>query len=136
MDFQAIFSGVLSFAVSFGDELVGGVMAIICAVIGARMATRSSKAQEWHKSLQDAYADVFARYFACMVENSDENALAFITAEERLRLICSSESEQIIEESIPILAEDNPDLEKLGACIQKLRKSAKEDLEHYQRKKR
>lgn len=127
---------MLKFFESVMPELIGGFMAIICAVIGAKMATRSSETREWRKSLQNAYADVFSRFFACVVENSDENALAFITAEERLRLICSSRSEQIIDESIPILAKDNPDFDKLGACIKKLRKSAKEDLEQYQRQKR
>ena len=77
-------------------EFVGGLLALLCAIVGAKIATKSGERQERTKSLQNAYADVFAGYYICMMESSDKNILSLVIAIERATLICSKRSAEIM----------------------------------------
>lgn len=113
---------------SIAPEFIGGLMAIVCAVIGARMATRSSEKQAKAQALQSAYADVFTGYYACMADESDENILGLVSAIERTCLICSPEAEETMKEAVSVLVTKPIDLRKLGEKICLLREQAKKDV--------
>lgn len=115
-------------------ECVGGLLALLCAIVGAKIATKSGKQQERAKSLQSAYADVFAGYYACMMENSDKNILNLVIAIERATLICSKRSAEIMKKAIFQLSKEPVDIQELGGIICQLRDSAAKDLEKYQGK--
>ena len=115
-------------------ECVGGLLALLCAIVGAKIATKSGEKQEKIKSLQSAYADVFAGYYSCVLESSDKNILLFVTAVERAMLICSENSAQIMLNTLAILLVHPVDIGSLGENIQALRVSAKEDVSHANRK--
>ncbi len=109
-------------------EFIGGLMAIVCAVIGARIATKSSEKQTKSKALQEAYANVFAGYYICMMNTSDKAILNLASSIERAFLLCSPDAEEIMKETISILASSPLDAEKLAEKIFALRKQAKEDV--------
>ena len=113
---------------SIAPEFIGGIMAIVCAVIGARMATRSSEKQSKAKALQSAYADVFAGYYACIMDESDKNVFRLVSAIERACLICSPEAEETMKEAVSVLVSQPINLEKLGEKICLLREQAKKDV--------
>lgn len=113
---------------SIAPEFIGGLMAIVCAVIGARMATRSSEKQAKAQALQNAYADVFAGYYACIVDGTDENIFGLVSAIERACLICSPEAEATMKEATTILVTKPIDIRKLGVQICLLREQAKKDV--------
>lgn len=113
---------------SIAPEFIGGLMAIVCAVIGARMATRSSEKQAKTKALQSAYADVFAGYYACIMDESDKNIFGLVSAIERTCLICSPEAEETMKEAVSVLVTKPIDLRKLGEKICLLREQAKKDV--------
>lgn len=115
---------------SIAPEFIGGLMAIMCAVIGARMATRSSEKQAKSQALQNAYADVFAGYYACIVDGIDgnQNLFRLVSAIERACLICLPEAEAIMKKANAILVTKPVDIRKLGAQIYLLREQAKKDV--------
>lgn len=113
---------------SIAPEFIGGIMAIVCAVIGARIATRSSEKQSKMQALQSAYADVFTGYYACIMDESDENVFRLVSAIERACLICSPEAEKTMKEAASILVTKPIRLEKLGGKIFLLREQAKKDV--------
>lgn len=115
-------------------EFVGGLMAIVCAVIGAKMATNASEKQNKAKELREAYSDVFAGYYSCMMNMSDDSVKCLVTAIERTCLICSTEAEQIMVDTIVVLSEEPLDTKKLGEKIQLLREQAKKDVGKTKRK--
>lgn len=115
-------------------EFVGGLLALLCAIVGAKIATKSGERQERTKSLQNAYADVFAGYYICMMESSDKNILSLVIAIERATLICSKRSAEIMKEAIFQLSKEPVDIQALGGIICQLRASAAKDLENHQRK--
>ena len=119
---------MLELVLSVVPEFVGGILALMCAVIGAKIATISSERQSKRQDLQRAYAEVFAGYYACMNEKTDENLLRLITAVEASCLICSEQSESIMRESIQVLTKDQVDIAELGNCIKRLREYTKQDI--------
>ena len=121
---------------SIAPEFIGGLMAIMCAVIGAKIATRSEKNLKRGESLRDAYADVLAGYYCFLLDDSDKNVLEITTATERAILICSPQSEQLMKEIIELLSADQRNDQEIGLKIQELRKHAQNDVEHYLGKKR
>ena len=112
----------------------GGLLAIVCAVIGAKLATSATRRIDRAKALRDVYADIFAAYFTCTIDLSDENILRLVTAVERGMLICCEPSISLMREAIRVLAQDRPDLNTLSSIISKLRMSAKEDVRNAERK--
>lgn len=121
---------------SIAPEFIGGIMAIVCAVIGAKIATRSERNLKRGISLRDAYADVLSRYYYFLLDDSDKNVLEITAATERAMLICSPQSEQVMKEIIELLSADQRNDQEIGLKIQELRKHAQNDLEHYLGKKR
>lgn len=115
-------------------EFVGGLLALLCAFVGAKMATKSGEKLERSKSLRNAYADVFAGYYSYLTEDSDENILLLVTATERAMLICSEKSEKIMIDIVALLLTHPADSTGLGEKMQSLRASAKEDVRHANRK--
>lgn len=115
-------------------EFVGGLMAIMCAVIGAKMATNASERQIRTKELRDAYSDVFSGYYSCMMDMSDDSVKRLVTAIERTCLICPQETEKIMVDTIVVLSKEPLDTKKLGEKIQLLREQAKKDVGKAKRK--
>ena len=113
---------------SIAPEFIGGLMAIVCAVIGAKMATRSSEKQSKTQALQRAYADVFAGYYACLMDESDKNIFNLVSAIEHACLICSPEAEETMKKAVSVLVTKPIDLRKLGEKICQLREQAKKDV--------
>lgn len=122
------------FLISISAELTGGLLAIVCAVIGAKLATSATRRIDRAKALRDVYADIFAAYFTCTIDLSEENILRLVTAVERGMLICCEPSISLMHEAIRVLAQDEPDLNILSSIISKLRTSAKEDVGNAERK--
>ena len=125
---------VISFFQSVSKEIVGGALALICAIAGARIASHSVVKQDRERSLRDAYADVFAGYYACVVDPSEKNLLLMVTALERALLICSSKSAELMLDIMVPLVGTPSDVQKASELIQKLRESAKEDVRNTKRK--
>lgn len=115
-------------------ELVGGILAIICAIVGAKLVIHANTLQANSKELQEAYADVFAAYYSCITSMSDKNILGLVSAMERARLLCSPTSEELMREVVQMLLTDTEDTEKLGSKIQQLRDEAKKDVCNAKRK--
>lgn len=113
---------------SIVPEFIGGLMAIVCAIIGAKIATQSSEKQARTKALQIAYGDVFAGYYAYLMDDSDEGIFQFVSAIERACLICSPEAEKTMREAISVLAAKPKDIKELGRKISLLREQAKKDV--------
>ncbi len=125
---------MLAWLQSVFPELVGGIMAILCAVIGAKIASRSTERQILRKDLLDAYAAVFAGYYACIPNDSEEAAVNLIASIERACLICSPESEAIMRQMVPMLLSDKRDYDAIGTVMSELRGEAKKDARKTQRK--
>lgn len=121
---------------TLAPEFLGGLMAVVCAVIGAKIATHSEKNLKRGEGLRDAYADVLAGYYCFLLDGSDKNVLKITTATECAMLICSPQSEQLMKEIIELLSADRRNDQKIGLKIQELRKCAQNDVEHYLGKKR
>jgi hypothetical protein len=123
------------FLTSVAPELVGGFLAIICAVIGAKIATKSSEHQVHKKELIDAYSEVLSNCYICALDLSDKHKMQLIVSAERAGLICSESSEQIMRNMLLLLADENPNIEEFSEQIKNLRISAKEDVSNANRKK-
>ena len=113
---------------SVSPEIIGGLLALATAVIGAKIATKANKQETKAKELREAYADVFSGYYACMVEMSGEDVYKLVTAIERACLICSQKSETIMRDAIPTLAKEPLDISALGEQMLRLREEAKKDV--------
>jgi hypothetical protein len=112
-------------------EFVGGIMAVICAVIGAKIAISAAKRQERKKNLLDAYAELFSAYYDLVADDkSEKNSVHFMVSVERVRLLCSERSERLITELAPLLTSDPLQIDELAKKISQLREAAKEDLRH------
>lgn len=111
------------------NELLAGVIGIVGTLIGGKIAAKASACQDRVKALRDAYADVFAGYYSCMLDASDKNMVALVTAAERTMLICSKESKKAILDIFPLLLSEPVDMQKLGVAIQRLRELAAKDVE-------
>lgn len=64
-----------------------------------------------------------------MLDASDKNMIALVTAAERTMLICSKESKKAILDIFPLLLSEPVDMQKLGVAIQRLRELATKDVE-------
>lgn len=126
---------MVGFIVSVLPEIVGGIMAIMCAVIGAKIATSATKNQARKSELMDAYAALFAAYYSFVADDrSKENSVKIMVSMDRVRLLCSEKSEQIITEFAPLLTSDPLQIDELAKKISRLREAAKEDLRNTNRK--
>lgn len=116
-------------------EIAGGLLAILCAVIGARIATSASRKQARKKELLETYTELFAAYYALVAdERSEKSSIQFMAAVERVRLLCSEKSDRIITELTPLFTADPLPLDSMAKYISQLREAAKEDLRHADRK--
>lgn len=115
-------------------EVVGGVLALVCAVVGAKLVIHADARQARGKELQEAYADVFAAYYSCLANMNDENILRLVSAMERTCLICSPAADALMRDTIKMLLTNADDMEELGANIQLLRNEAKKDVRNTKRK--
>ena len=118
------------------NEIVGGILAILGVVIGAKVTSRAADEQAHQKLLMDCYANVFAKYYMFLADTSDDNLAEFATAAERARLICCPESEKLLAEITPLLAAPERDTAKIVPLFNALRESAKKDTRDYYRKHR
>lgn len=121
---------------SIAPEFIGGLMAVVCAVIGAKIATRAEKDLKRGETLRNAYADLLAGYYNFLMDDSEKNVFEIAVATERVILICSPQSEQLMKEILELISSDQRDSQEIGLKIQKLRKHAQNDVEHYMGKKR
>lgn len=69
---------------SVSPEIIGGLLALASAIIGAKIATKANKQETKAKELREAYADVFSGYYACMVEMSGEDVYKLVRYRARL----------------------------------------------------
>ena len=123
------------FLKAVSPEMVGGLLAILCAVIGAKIATSASKNQARKRELLDAYAELFAAYYNFVADDrSKENSVQLMVSVERVRLLCSEKSERIITALAPLLTSDPLQIDELAKKISQLREAAKEDLRCANRK--
>ena len=112
-------------------EIAGGLLAILCAVIGAKIATSASRKQANKKELLETYAELFAAYYALVAdERSEKNSVQFLVAVERVRLLCSAKADRIITELTPLFTADPLPLDEMSEYIRQLREAAREDLRH------
>lgn len=115
-------------------ELLGGLLALACAVIGAKMAAAGSLEQSRRTVLRDAYADLFSQIFSVLKEIVDQNRISdrsgilLAVAANRVMLTSSERAEQIIRELLPELLGDHPDTNKIGRLTEALRSEAQKDL--------
>lgn len=116
-------------------DLLGGVLAIICAIIGAKIATVSTWKRDRYQELCDIYTDLFSAYYRCSSDLSDENLFLLAVAAERVQLICPDEITEKTKQLTLRLARGEKDFIALGPLVQELRELAKNDMKYYQRKK-
>lgn len=125
-------------------ELLGGLLALACAIIGAKMAAAGSLEQSRRTTLRDAYADLFSQIFSVLKEiveqsgASDQSVMLLAVAANRVMLTSSERAEQIIKELLPALLADHPDTNKVGQLTEALRLEAQKDLKtrrRHQKKK-
>ena len=85
------------FLKTIAPDFVGGILALVCAVVGAKIATSASNKRAEKDALCKVYADVFSGiYKVITTDPTDEAIFSFVTAVERARLLCSKESEEIL----------------------------------------
>lgn len=113
---------------SIVSEIIGGLMAIFCAVIGAKLATRQSKKKDKTDRLIDSYANLFAALFAAISDRTTENMVSFVAASHRVGLISSPESQNLIEEITDLLCDPEMDTKALAKKVDALQSLAKEDV--------
>ena len=117
------------------EVIVSGLMALACAIVGAKIATNASIESTRKQDLISAYADVFARFYERMAHDNDpEILLGLIIAIERACLVCSPKAEQILRSTIPIVSEDELDIDILAPLIKTLRAEARDDVDNASRK--
>ncbi len=133
MDFNSLITLLSN---EWAGEVISGGMAIICAVIGAKMATYSSKTLERGLILRDAYTAVFSGYYGFLKDESEDRMLEIASAMEVAMLLCSSQSELLMSEILDLLIYSPNDLTKIGQKMNALRSSAKADVANYLGKKR
>lgn len=126
---------MFEFIESVIPEVVGGLLALACAVVGAKMATSASKESSRREELIDAYARVFAAFYERMAHDNDPDVVVrSVTAIERACLICSPKVETLLRDALPIVAKVELDMERLAPIILSLRKETKRDIENTYRK--
>lgn len=111
------------------------VAALICSCftllgvfIGNTSSRKTAKSQEEIKLLSEFYSEVFAAFTDSAPFVSPDKQLSFVIAAEKAKLLCSEESEKILDSLIQEILDDKPDPDTCVKLIIELRKSAKEDL--------
>lgn len=119
------------FLVSVASEIIGGLLAILCAVVGAKIATSATRKQSRRKELLEAYADLFASYYALVADEvSEKNSVQFMASIEKCRMLCSRQADKIIAELAPLFTSNPIPLGKMSMLISQLREAARKDLSH------
>lgn len=123
-------------------ELLGGLLALVCAIIGAKTAAAGSLEQSRRTVLRDAYADLFAQIFSVFREAtvqgepSDQAVLLLTVAANRVMLTSSERAEQIISDLLPALLTDHINIQAVGRLTEELRLEAQKDLKTRRRHKK
>ena len=108
--------------------LIGGGFIIIGTFIGNFFSTKTIKSQARLKLLAELYAEVFSKYTFAIPFTDDEKTLSFISAVEKTKLFCSSESEQLLTTLEQTIAKSGSNAKECRDLLHRLRASAKKDL--------
>lgn len=109
-------------------ELLGGFIALLCAIIGARAAGKWNMRQAKRTELRDAYADLLASYYI-RAQNMDADSLLKVAiASERVLLTCSPDAEIFIRNAFHEAAQNPINLVRMDALEQQIRLHARKEL--------
>lgn len=123
-------------------ELLGGLIALLCAIMGAKIASMGNIEQSRQTALRDAYADLFAQIVESMREVSDGSDLSnqsfsrLVVAGTRTILICSGEAQKIIGKILQEAGSDQCDWAKVGSLVGDLMLEAHRDLKNPRKHKK
>lgn len=113
---------------------VGGTFALAGTIIGTIMTKKATDRQERRKMLVDCYADVFAKHYEFLSDQTPRSLAVLIASIERLRVICSDETDDVLSEFELTLSDfaEHPDMDvntrKCGELMLKLRSQAKKEV--------
>lgn len=110
------------------ETIITSLSALIGVLVGAYLARTSSEKQLRMQLLAEFYADVFKAYTEYVNNRSLAAYLAFVAASEKTMLICSPESERILNALKVEMAEQNADGRKCGRLLEELREVAKHEM--------
>ena len=111
-------------------ELLGGFIALLCAIIGARAAGKWNMRQAKRTELRDAYADLLACYYVRVQHRDEESLLKLAIASERVLLTCSSDAEILIRNAFHEAAQSPINLVRMDELEQQIRLQARKELGH------
>lgn len=114
--------------ISFTPALITGTLAIIGVVVGAKMSQKATIRIETRKMLADFYAELFVSYMTFLTNNTYEAVGVLLGKIERVKLLCSEESHDLLCQLQQEIPKENMNHEKCAIIIDQLRISAKNDI--------
>ena len=110
------------------ETIITSASALVGVLIGAYLARSSSEKQLRMQLLAGFYSDVFKAYTEYVNSRGLESYLSFVAAAEKTMLLCSPESERILNALKIEMAESHSDGHKCAALLEKLRKEAQHEM--------
>lgn len=105
-----------------------GVLAIAGVIVGAKMAGSEERKQKKRELLMESYAQFFSDFLRYVHKNDAESYRSLAVSCEKLKLICSSHSENILNCIIFELSTEDGDISVAHRMIDDLREEAKKEL--------
>lgn len=108
--------------------LLGGAISLISVYCGTRFSKKADSEQAKLELLSSYYAEVFTAYINGVPFNTEGKITNFLIAAEKAKLFCSDESYAILEKLCISIANGKLEASNCGILLEKLRKSAKQDM--------
>ena len=108
--------------------IVGSCFTLFGVIVGNISARKTAKSLEKTRLLSEVYSEVFTAFSSAYPFPDDQNTLAFLVTAEKAKLLCSKDSEEILNQLICIAAASAPSPDECVRLIVELRQSAKKDL--------
>lgn len=112
----------------FASALLVSGFTILGVFIGAHLSNKSMESQETMRLLAEFYSETFSTYTAAAPFKNQDKLLAFLASAEKTKLLCSEESEKVLNKLEEAVTEPVIDIQKCGELLVELRESAKKDL--------
>lgn len=108
--------------------LIGAGGAIIGVIIGAKMNEGVEEKKYRRQALVDAYTHFFSSAYLFISKRTDDAVYQMLTASEHVKLLCSAEISDKIDDVIDTLL--NSEAEDMRQSIDRLRLEARKDVEN------
>lgn len=110
------------------DSFIGGFLTILGVIIGNKFSEKSSRKNLRFNLLTETFAKVFSYHLIYASDTSLENFRAFLHSIEVVSLICSPESEEILNKIVKEMSSEPPDLYAISTLINELHHTARKEL--------